>query len=80
MVMKNIFVVLIAFTFGFIFTSCDNLMNTEKEDDGYNSAMEQLEEEGKVSKSRRIDLVREVIKANEDYTEVDVDKEKIGLE
>ena len=80
MVMKNIVVVLAVFTFVLTLTSCDNITNSEREDDGYETAMEQLEEEGKVSKSRRIELVREVIKANEDYTEVDIDKEKIGLE
>ena len=60
--------------------SCDIFPSDDKQEDGYNSAMEQLEEEGKVSRSRRIDLVREVIKANEDYTNVEVDKEKIGIE
>ena len=60
--------------------SCDILPSADKDDGNYNTALEQLEEEGKVSKSRRIDLVREVIKANKDYTEVEVDKEKIGLE
>jgi len=40
----------------------------------------QFEEEGNVSKSRRIDLVREVLKANENYTEVHIDIEKLGIE
>ncbi len=77
--MKYIPVFLLLISMCVSMASCD-ILRPEKEDDGYKSAMEQLEEEGKVSKSRRIDLVREVIKANEDYTEVDVDKEKIGLE
>jgi len=42
--------------------------------------MEQLEEEGNVSRSRRMDLFREVIKPNEDQTGVIIDKEKIGIE
>ena len=60
--------------------SCDTFRHPEKEDDGYNSAMEQLEAEGNVSRSRRSDLVREVIKTNKDYSSVEVDKEKIGIE
>jgi len=80
MVMKKIVVIIIVAAFGFSLTSCDNILNTKEEDDGHKSAMEQLEEEGNVSNSRRVDLVREVIKANEDFTEVDIDKEKIGLE
>ena len=77
--MKYIPVFLLLFVMCVSLASCD-ILSPEREEDNYNSALEQLEAEGKVSKSRRIDLVREVIKANEDYTEVDIDKEKIGLE
>lgn len=77
--MKYIPVFLLLFVMCISMASCD-ILSPEKEEDSYKSAHEQLEAEGKVSKSRRIDLVREVIKANEDYTDVDIDKEKIGLE
>ena len=77
--MKYIPVFLLLFVVCISMASCD-ILSPEKEEDSYKNALEQLEAEGKVSKSRRIDLVREVIKANEDYTEVDIDKEKIGLE
>ncbi len=77
--MKYIPVFLLLFVVCVSMASCD-ILSPEKEENSYKSALEQLEAEGKVSKSRRIDLVREVIKANEDYTEVDIDKEKIGLE
>ena len=77
--MKNIVLIMLLSLFCLSMTSCD-VLSPDREDDGYQTAMDQLEEEGNVSKDRRIDLVREVIKANEDYTEVDIDKEKIGLE
>lgn len=79
MAMKNTALILILSVFCLSIASCD-ILSPDREDDGYETAMEQLEEEGNVSKDRRIDLVREVIKANENYTEVDIDKEKIGLE
>ena len=77
--MKNIVLIMLLSLFCLSMASCD-VLSPDREDDGYETAIDQLEEEGNVSKDRRIDLVREVIKANEDYTEVNIDKEKIGLE
>jgi len=66
--MKNIVVILLFTAFGFTLSFCDNIFNSSKDDDNYNTALEQLEEEVNVSKSRRMDLVRGIIKANENYT------------
>lgn len=65
--------------------SCDSgsddieLVEVEEE---YEGAFEELEESnGKLEKSRRIGVVREIIKASQDDpTKMEVDRDKLGFE
>ena len=78
--MKNIIVVLLFAVTAVTATSCNNILDSDKDEESHQSAMEQLEEEGNVSRGRRMDLIREVIKPTDDHTGVIIDKEKIGIE
>ena len=80
MVIKNIIVVLLFAVMAVTATSCGNILDSDKDEESYQSAMEQLEDEGNVSRSRRMDLIMEVIKPADDHTGVIIDKEKIGIE
>ncbi len=73
-------IIIVVLLFAVTATSCGNIFDLDKDEESYKSAMEQLEEEGNVSMSRKLDLIREVIKPNEDQTGVIIDKEKIGIE
>jgi len=78
--MKIIIVVLLFAVMAVTTTSCGNILDSDKDEESYQSAMEQLEEEGNVSRNRRMDLIMEVIKPANDHSGVIIDKEKIGIE
>ena len=64
--------------------SCDNESDETEivEEVEYKGAFEELERnEGKIHKNRRIGVVREIIKANQDDPgRMEVDRDKLGIE
>jgi len=68
-------------SFMFIY-SCDiGPDNDEIAEEEYKGAFEELEKDGNIQKSRRISVVREIIKTSQDDPDrMEVDREKLGID
>ena len=82
--LKSILGSLVLITSFMCLYSCDNEPDDTEvvEEREYEGAFEELEaNEGKIQKNRRISVVREIIKANQDEPgRMEVDREKLGIE
>ena len=62
------------------FISCDN-SDEYVEDKEYKGAFEELDEYGNIHRERRLDVVKEIIKTNEDDPRrMEVDRDMLGID
>ena len=67
--------------FMFIYSCDSGPDNDDIAEEEYKGAFEELEEDGKMKKSRRISVVREIIKTSQDDPDrMEVDRDKLGID
>ena len=79
-ILKSILASLLLLSSFMLLYSCDS-GSEEVETSEYEGAFEELEKDGNLTKNRRINVVREIIKASQDDpSKMEVDRDKLGLE